>query len=136
MGKSRKPWWNYVKYIIREYPELKREMETPRETRITSRICGNGYGGEGNSSPVERAVIHDLSPQKQRKYDAVLWAIEQTKEQNKYDYDVRMKIIEMVYFQNKKTIVGAALAVGCATSTAGAWQGEFIRLVAEALDLP
>ena len=135
MGKAKESWWNYVKCILREYPMLKKEIETPLEARITVRP-GGGIGGGGKSSPVESAVIHDLPPKKQRKYEAVEWAMQQTKMRNRQDYAARVKIIDLVYFQQRKTIAGAALAVGCATSTAGAWQGEFIRLVAEALDLP
>ena len=43
--KREKPaWWNYVKKVIREYPELRRRMETPLEPRVTG-SAGTNHGG-------------------------------------------------------------------------------------------
>ena len=145
-------WWLYVQSIIRQYPELKKKLETPLEPKI-SRGPGISYtmiGKNGKteravtfeglsrstSSPVENCVIHDLPPKEQRKFDAVDNAIRQTKILHPYDYQLRLEIINLVYFKKSNTIAGAALKVGCHTNTAGAWQAEFIRLVAEELDLP
>ena len=131
--KREKPaWWNYVKKVIREYPELRRRMETPLEPRVT----GSGYGSGGASSPVERCVIHDLPPKEQRRFEAVDTAIQETKALHPDDWEPRMGIIDLVYFRGTHTIAGAAMQVGCHENTAGKWQAEFIRLVAEELDLP
>lgn len=151
--KGREPYWNYVKNIIRQYPALKRKIETPLDPRYT-RGAGTKYinidkdgkkeeclsfeGGMagGNSSPVERCVIHDLPPKEQRRFDAVDNAIIKTKEQHPDDWKPRMDIIDLVYFKGTHTIAGAAMKVGCHSNTAGAWQAQFIRLVADELDLP
>lgn len=152
--KREKPaWWNYVKKVIREYPELRRRMETPLEPRVTGSagirykttgadgeteegVLFGGYGSGGTSSPVEKCVIHDLPPKEQRRFEAVDTAIQETKALHPDDWEPRMGIIDLVYFRGTHTIAGAAMQVGCHENTAGKWQAEFIRLVAEELDLP
>lgn len=151
--KNKEAWWNYVKNVIREYPALKQKLETPLEPRWGSSpgtpysIIGpdgkieKGLSFEGRSSgppssPVERCVIHDLPPKEQRRFDAVDNAIRRTKEMHPSDYKPRLAIIDLVYFKGTHTIAGAALKVGCHPNTAGAWQAEFIRMVADELDLP
>lgn len=153
-AKKIKPaWWNYVKQIIRDYPRLKRLVETPLPPKFTSGggtpycsilpdgtiescLSFEGRGGGEVSRPAERCVIHDLPEKDQRRYDAVCAAIRRTKTAHPDDWRPRMEIIERVYFQRTHTIAGAAVAVGCHENTAGYWQAEFIRLVAEELDLP
>lgn len=152
--KREKPaWWNYVKKVIREYPDLKKRLETPMEPRMGGnpgtryvtigpdgkREEGVSFAGRpsgGVSSPVERCVIHDLPPKQQRRFDAVDNAIRRTQTLHPDDYKPRLLIIELVYFRGTHTIAGAAMQVGCHANTAGAWQAEFIRLVADELDLP
>lgn len=151
--KGKEPYWNYVKAIIRQYPALKKKMETPLEPRYTrgagtkyinvdkdgkkeERVSFEGGAAGGNSSPVERCVIHDLPPKEQRRFDAVDNAIVKTKEQHHDDWKPRLDIIDLVYFKGTHTIAGAALKVGCHENTAGRWQAQFIHMVAEELDLP
>lgn len=132
---------------------LKRMLETPLEPKLGG-CAGTPYtivGKNGEketalsfdgrpsglpSSPVEQCVIHDLPPQKQRRFDAVDNAIRRTKEMHPSDYKLRLAIIDLVYFKGTNTIAGAALKVGCHPNTAGAWQSEFIRIVADELELP
>lgn len=132
---------------------LKRMLETPLEPKLGG-CAGTPYtivGKSGEketalsfdgrpsglpSSPVEQCVIHDLPPQKQRRLDAVDNAIRRTKEMHPSDYKPRLAIIDLVYFKGTNTIAGAALKVGCHPNTAGAWQSEFIRIVADELELP
>ena len=154
-GKRReKPaWWAYVKRIMREYPRLKKKIDTPLEPRMGgssgTRYVSIGPGGRvetcvsyegrpsgGVSSPVERCVIHDLEPNEQRKYDAVENAIIRTKAIFPKDYGPRLEIVDLVYFKGTHTIAGAALRVGCHENTAGKYSADFIRLVADELDLP
>lgn len=153
-AKREKPaWWNYVKKIIRQYPELKRKIDTPLEPRmsgnsgtayaaigpdgrIEQRVSFEGRPSGGVSSPVERCVIHDLPPREQRRFDAVDNAIRRTKVIYPHDYKPRLRIIELVYFKGTRTLAGAAIEVGCHENTAGKYSADFIRLVAEELDLP
>ena len=151
--KAKPEWWNYVKKIIRQYPALKRRLDTPLEPRFTGgsgtsyaaigpdgkpemRVSFDGRPSGGVSNPVERCVIHDLPPKQQRRFDAVDNAIIKTKQGHPDDWKPRMAIIDLVYFQGTHTIAGAAMKVGCHVNTAGTWQAEFIRIVAEELDLP
>lgn len=135
MPKQTRPeWWNYCKYIIRQYPRLKKEMETPLETAVTPNYGGSGGCGGGISRPVERAVIHDLSPKDQKRFDAVDQAIIKTLEKPS-GKDI-MRVIDMVYFQKTHTIAGAAMEIPISENQAGRWNGEFIRLVADLLDMP
>lgn len=151
--KERPAWWNYVKNILRQYPLLKQKLETPLEPRLGG-CTGTPYtltrkSGEGESalsfdgrpsgppsSPVERCVIHDLPPREQRRFDAVDSAIRRTQERHPADCKPRLEIIELVYFKGTHTLAGAAIKVGCHPNTASAWQAEFIRMVAQELDLP
>jgi RinA family phage transcriptional activator len=130
---TRPEWWNYCKFIIRQYPKLKKELETPLETAVTPNYGGIGGGG-GISRPVERAVIHDLNPRDQRRYDAVDAAIRKTMEKSSGKDIIRL--IDMVYFAKTHTIAGAALEIPISENQAGRWNGDFIRLVAEFLDMP
>ena len=156
MAKKRKNkpgWWAYVKRILREFPALKKKLETPLEPKyggnpgtpyiniVTDVMIESGLSFEGRSSglpssPVERCVIHDLPPNEQRKFDAVDNAIRRTKEMHPSDWKPRLDIIELVYFKGTHTIAGAAIKVGCHENTAAKYSSEFIRLVADELDLP
>jgi RinA family phage transcriptional activator len=131
---TRPEWWGYAKFIIRQYPRLKKELETPLETTITPNYGGTGGGSGGISRPVERAVIHDLSPKDQKRYDAVDEAIRRTlAKANGQDI---MKVIDLVYFQKTHTLAGAAMEIPISENQAGRWNGDFIRLVADLLDMP
>lgn len=138
---------------MREYPQLKHMLETPLEPKLGG-CAGTPYTIVGKNgeremalsfegrpsgppgSPVERCVIHDLPPQKQRRFDAVDNAIRRTKERHPSDYKPRLELIDLVYFKKTHTLAGAAIKVGCHPNTAGAWQAEFIRMVADELELP
>ena len=151
--KDKPAWWNYVKWVIRQYPLLNSKLETPLEPKLGG-VSGTPYtivGKNGEketalsfegrasgmvSSPVEQCVIHDLPRKEQRRFDAVEKAIIFTKVRHPSDYAPRLEIINLVYFKQTYTLAGAAMRVGCHPNTAGAWQAEFIRLVAENLDLP
>ena len=131
---ARPEWWGYCKHIIRQYPRLKKEIETPLAVSITPNYGGDGGGGGGISNPTERAVIHDLNPRDQKRFDAVDEAIRITlKKTNGQDI---VRVIDMVYFARTHTIAGAALEIPISESQAGRWNGYFIRLVAELLEMP
>lgn len=132
---SKRPsWWGYVKAIIKEYPALKTAIETPLEPRITPNYDSNGSSGNSISRPTENAVIHNLPEQQQRKYDAVEAALQETKTLN--DAEERILAIELVYFKRTHTLEGTAALLGRHYNTIYRWNGDFIRKVAEALDLP
>lgn len=131
--KSRPEWWRYCVHIIRQYPRLKKELETPLEPVITPNYGGTGGGSGGISRPVEKAVIHDLSPKEQKWFDAVDEAIRQTME--KPGGNDIMRLLEKVHFDRTHTIAGAAMEIPVSEVQAKRWHGDFIRLVAKILDL-
>jgi RinA family phage transcriptional activator len=135
MAKTKPAWWNYVKKIIREYPKLQKEIMRPLEPKITSTI-GTGGHGSGVNSPTEGCVIHNLPKQKQKKYDAIENAIEKTKQRYNITAADRLKVIDLVYWKETYTLAGAALQIHVHENTAGTYSADFIRLVAEELELP
>lgn len=133
--KKRPPWWGYVKAIIKEYPELQKEINTPLQQRTTVRMDIIKTKGD-IQNPTRDCVIHNLPDDKQKRYEAVHNAIIKTEVRHPGDSDSRLKVIDLVYFKKTHTIQGAALKIGCHENTAGRWQAEFIRTVKDELNLP
>ena len=132
--KNRKPWWNYVRSIIREYPALKKERDTPLPPKTTQSFGSVGHGS-GISDPTASAVIHDLPREKMRKLEAIEQAIAETK--RVYDnWEIRLKVVDYVYWRRTTTVYGAAQMVYVHENTASKFSSDFIRLVAKYLDLP
>lgn len=134
MGKK-EDWWLYVKNIIRQYPELKKELEELKTQKVTV-----SYGGVGGRSgkigrPTEVTALKELPPKSQKKLDAIEKAIRTTKERHPNDYNLRLMIVDLVYWKKTHTIQGSSMRVPCHPNTAAMWQAEFIRLVADELDL-
>lgn len=135
MGKAKEPYWTYVKAIIKEYPQLKKELAKPLEQRVTL-MPSLGGGRSGNiANPTQDCVIHDLPPKEQRKFDAIEGAIQKTRLYHPENADLRLKVIDLVYWKKSHTIEGAAMKIPCHRNVAGNWQGEFIKMVADELDL-
>lgn len=133
MGRAREPYWYYVKSIIKEYPVLEKELATPLSPRLCATL--EPSTGRKTANPTQDCVIHDLPPKQQRKYDAVSNAILKTRLTHPKTAADRLKVIDMVYWKQSHTVAGAAMKVPCHRNIAGKWQGDFIRLVAEELDL-
>ena len=98
--------------------------------RHTLHTGGHSSGG----SPVERAVVDRLTDKEQRRYDAVRDAISET-ERMKHGHQ-RMELIDRVYWKRSHTLYGAAMCAPVSEATAKRWNGTFVRLVAEKLNLP
>lgn len=136
MTVSTPPWWSYVKHILMEYPNLCAELAERKKALITT-IFDQHITARGKiSRPVENLALRELSPQKQRKYNAVTKAIALTKKRYPTNGADRLKVIDLVYFTQTHSITGAAVEIPCHFNTAAHWQGDFIRLVAEILELP
>ena len=126
---KREDWWEYTKRIIRSYPALCRKAES-----VGDIPCTPAYGASGGGSPVERAVVDRLTDKEQRRYDAVRAAISET-ERMKHGHQ-RMELIDRVYWKRSHTLYGAAMCAPVSEATAKRWNGTFVRLVAEKLNLP
>lgn len=136
MSKPKHPYWSYVKSILKDYPRVKKEVETPLDPRITPIYGVNIHKTGEISNPTQDCVIHDVPEKDQVRYDAVNNAIRRTINDHPDDADARLLIVDLVYFKKTHTIEGAGMRAHTSKSNAGRWQAEFIRIVADELNLP
>ena len=127
MSTPRYDWWSYVKGMIRRYPALTERYRDLHSLSMTADYSGMPRSG-GDGRGLERVALRELPGTKQREYEAVRRAIEDTKRYR--DGAERLKVIKLMYWGGSCTLAGAALAVPCAAATAKTWHGEFIRMVA------
>ena len=132
MSRPRYRWWQYVKNVIRAYPELKREYDALHEQAVTANVSGMPGGG-GTSRGVEAVALRELPKQKQREFEAVRKTIAIT-ERMKTGRE-RLKMIDMVFWRKSHTLTGAAMALNISYDTAIDYHGDFIMLVAYHRDL-
>lgn len=132
MSRPRYRWWGYVKNVIRAYPELKRMMEEQPQTSLTAQ-----YGPKIPSGrigrPVEGAAVKMLSSRDIAEYEAVAAAIRDTAKLP--NGEIRLKVIDLVYWKRSHTLWGAGREVGYSYAQVKRFQEKFICLVAEKLDL-
>lgn len=126
MSKPRYGWWSYAKYMVRKYPELKREYDALHSQRITAAVTGMPSGG-GLSDPTAITALRQLPPARQREYDAVRKAIEKTKLMK--TGQERLAVIDLVFWKGTHNIDGAALKINISEKTATNYHSDFIRLV-------
>lgn len=126
MSKPRYGWWSYAKYMVRKYPELKREYNALHSQRITAAVTGMPSGG-GLSDPTAITALRQLPPARQREYDAVRKAIEKTKLMK--TGQERLAVIDLVLWKGTHNIDGAALKINISEKTATNYHSDFIRLV-------
>lgn len=128
MSNPRYKWWSYIKAVIREYPSLKKEYEELHEQTVTASMTG--MPGSGNvSRSTEMIAVRELPFVKQREYEAVRRAIECTK--NMKNGDIRIRLVDLVYWKKSHTVEGAAMRVGYSVDRGKQIHGEFVRLVAK-----
>lgn len=132
MSKPRYKWWGYVKWVIRDYPAKCEEMKAMRVMAVTPSYSPQGHGSEA-SRTTELVALRGFTGQKEREYEAVRQAAEETA--NYRDGTFRMKFIELLFWKKTHTLEGAAMACNVCSATARAWHREFIRLVAANLGL-
>ena len=128
VSKPRYDDWSYVKGMVRRYPELKREYDALHEQSITARYDAD-RGGSGDGRTLENIAIRELPTTRQREYAAVHAAIQDTRKVK--SGDIRLKIIDLVFWKKTHTLEGAAMVCHTAYSTAKAYHGEFLNLVAQ-----
>ena len=126
MSKPRDIWWSYAKGMIRQYPDLKEELDDLHRQNVTAALTGMPGGGSA-SRTTEVVYLRQLPPVKQREFDAVDQAIRMTRKMpNGKD---RLKIISMVYWKEYLTIEGASMRIPCSKETAWRYHRDFVRLV-------
>ena len=113
--------------MIRRYPSLKAEYEELHSQSVTAQYSSLPHT-EGVSRGTEMVSIRELPSTRQREYEAVRRAIEQTR--GYANGKERLAVVNMVLWKRSHTLEGAALQVPCTNRIAKQWHGEFIRLVA------
>lgn len=126
MSKPRYIWWSYVRGMVKQYPELKEEYNERKEQRITRNFKSTIKGTEASRS-TENVALQQLPASKQAEYDAVTQAIEKTK--MKKNGEIRLALIDMVFWKQSHTLGGAAYKIGYSYDMARRYQQEFLRLV-------
>lgn len=127
MSKPRYHWWGYVKWVIRDYPAKKEELEEMRAARVTPSYSGMAGSSEPGRTP-EALALRDFTGQKKREYDAVENAICVTKGYK--NGEDRIRFVDMVFFKQTHTLVGASNVLYISQRTGEEWHRQFIRLVA------
>ena len=126
MSKPRYGWWSYAKYMVRVYPELKKEYQARQGARITREIsCVSGCTTTSRST--ENTALRQLPPAKQAEYDAVTKAIEATKLMR--NGKERMALIDMVFWKQSHTLDGASCALNYSYEQGQRFHRDFLRLV-------
>lgn len=128
MSRPRYDWWTYVKGMIRRYPALKQEFETLHEQSMTANYSGMPRSG-GVSRGTEMLAIRELPTTKQREYEAVRRAIEET--ELKPNGKEVIEIINLYLWKRSHTLEGAAVKTHVGVRTAKRYHGDFVRTVAK-----
>lgn len=129
MSKPRYLWWDYIRKVIRAYPERKKEYEELHRQSVTANLSGMP-GSISVLRGTENIAIRELPRTKQKEYDSVKQAIKLT--QKMHNGNQRLKMIEYIYWKNTKyTVEGAAEKVGYSSDRGKQIHGDFVRLVAE-----
>ena len=129
MSKPRYRWWGYIRNVIRAYPELKKEYESIHQQSVTANMSGMPAGGSA-SRGTENIAIRELTMTKQKEYDAVRQAITLTRRMP--NGDLRLKVIDLVFWKECRNLLDAGESVGYAYKTARKIQSTFIKLTADA----
>lgn len=128
MSKPRYDWWPYVKGMIRRYPALKEQYDDLHSPSLVADYSGMPHGG-GSGRSLESLAVRELPSNSQREFEAVRRAIWQTE---RYPNGrQRLSIIQMVLWDKRYTLEGAALMIPCGIATAWRWHQDFIRQVAK-----
>lgn len=122
-------WRKDARGVVRRYPQHRRELEDIRSGSVMQNY--SGMPGAGSASrTTEDVALRTLPRDAQREYDAVDFAIRSTIANYPRDYQDRLKLISVLYWQRDKlTLEGAATLIPCSVETAKKWNSAFLQLV-------
>ena len=126
MARRSNGWRRAARSAAFDYPELRRQLRDLQAQSITPNLSGMPGGGEPGRS-TEDAALRQLPWTQQRRLDAVEQAVSISS--NLTSGLSRVRLIELVYFQRKYTIEGAAMQIPCSVQTAWTWNNDFLLLV-------
>lgn len=98
---ERYPWWGYVRYIVRQYPDWE---ESTREDLHLSEREADGLNAVRNTITSTERMGNGL---------------------------LRLKAIRALHWDRTHTLEGAALEIPCDKSTVSRWQKKFFEDVAK-----
>lgn len=110
--------------MIRQYPELKERRAALKETSMIADYSGRPHG-TSPGDPTAVAAARELPGEKEREYQAVRKAVDETK--NKVDGTDRLHLIDMVFWRRTHTLRGVADALHISYRTARRWHSDFVR---------
>lgn len=119
----------YCEWELRHYRENKRKLKEVEDSMmplITTKWSEAG-GGSGVSNPTERTALKLATNTYLLQMGKTVEAIDRCYEQLE---DADKKLVELVYFQNRFTIFGAAQEVGYSQTAAYKKLNDFIYLLA------
>ena len=122
-------WRSKTRAAIRAYPALKRKERELRELTIIAAYGDEPRSGQTNNNArtIEAAALRQLPKDEQRALDAVSAAIQTTTRYR--NGDLRVKLIDLIYWRESHTLTGAAMAIHISGQTASRWHNGFIELV-------
>jgi len=126
VGRRSNGWRHAARSAAYDYPRLCRELRDLQAQSVTPKLSGMPSGGEPGRS-TEDAALRQLPYTQQRRLDAVEQALSISS--NLTSGLSRVKLIELVYFQRRYTIEGAAMQIPCSVQTAQIWNSDFLLLV-------
>lgn len=126
MGRRSNGWRHAARSAAYDYPRLCRELRDLQTQSVTPSLSGMPSGGEPGRS-TEDAALRQLPYTQQRRLDAVEQAVSISS--NLTSGLSRVRLIELVYFQRRYTIEGAAMQIPCSVQTAWTWNNDFLLLV-------
>lgn len=133
MSKPRYDWWSYIKAIIRRYPERLAEYRDLHDPSFSIALTGLPGRKNSTSDPTAATALKEMPPRVQKEFDAVHKAVKDTLCSPNGQHKIRL--ISLVFWKRSHTLAGAAMQIPCGIQTAKKWHGEFIKRVAQNLDL-
>lgn len=115
MSKPRYDWWSYAIRIAEKWTELRDEYEDLHTQSLTANISGMP-SCRNASRAVENVALRSLPKNRQKEYDAAMFAIKEI--MRKPDADRKMEIIKLRYWDKTMTTAGAGMKVGYAERSA------------------
>lgn len=131
MGKYKDDWWRNAVWTVRNYPARKAEFDELHRQTLTQNLSPQG-NPNGINRTTENIALRQMSPMKQKEYEAVTRVIGITRLLP--DGDKRLELIDRMYWQGKKlNIYQVIYQIGIAEATGKRWHNRFIRSVGECL---
>ena len=127
--------WEYPSVVraIRRYPVLLAAKAARQGQSVTAAYGPQGPHAHGARRATEDAVLRGLSAHDEQWVDAITGAIEEIRRHR--DGSTVLAIVEMVDFERRYTLAGAAQVVHVSERTAQRQRGRFIRCVARRMGI-